>query len=136
MKNKLSSILLVDDDSISNYITEELIRDQNICPHVTVVTDGRQAILYLQEILQAPTSAQTAPALLVLLDLNMPVMDGFEFMEELEALQLHRQVVVVVLTSSDNQKDILKASKLSFAGYLQKPAAIEDIKKVISTHFS
>lgn len=134
MKTKLSTILLIDDDSISNYITEELIRERGLCQTVVTVTDGKQGLSYLQDILQA--NPADLRHVLVLLDLNMPVMDGFEFMEELEALQLHQQLTIAVLTSSDNHKDISQANNYQFAAYLQKPLSINEISYVVAQRFN
>ena len=133
MKAKLDTILLVDDDAISNYITEELIRERALCNSIITVTDGRQALSFLQEALERkPALAQQ---LLVLLDLNMPVMDGFEFMEALQAAQLHQNLAIVVLTSSDNYKDISQAEKYGFAAYLQKPLSIDEVSAVVAQRF-
>lgn len=134
MKGKLEKILLVDDDAISNYVTEELLREKGLCQTIVTVTDGRQALVYLQQALaEKPANIQ---GILVLLDLNMPVMDGFEFMEELEALQLHKRVKVAVLTSSDNYKDISQAKEYSFAAYLQKPLVVEEVCALVQQCFS
>lgn len=135
MKGKLEKILLVDDDAISNYVTEELLREKKICQTIVTVTDGRQALVYLQQALE-DKPADDIQGILVLLDLNMPVMDGFEFMEELEALQLHKQVKVAVLTSSDNHKDISQAKEYSFAAYLQKPLVVEEVGALVQQCFS
>ena len=132
MKDKLETILLVDDDPISNYISEELIRGKGLCNNVITVTDGRQALDYLEKMLLEVSEKQS---LLVLLDLNMPVMDGFEFMEELQARQLHQRVIVAVLSSSDNHKDIQLAGNYSFAAYLQKPLSVEEVSALVEKIF-
>ncbi len=133
MKNKLDTILLVDDDMISNYITEEMIRERGIAKTIKTATDGKQALDILQNIQQAQSAARDS--ILVLLDLNMPMMDGFEFMDELQALKLQQQVVVAILTSSNNYRDLSQASKYRFAAYLQKPISIEEVLAVVDTNF-
>lgn len=130
MKNKLETILLIDDDPISNYIAEELLREKGFCQQVVTLTDGKSALLYLQE------NTWKQQTVLVLLDLNMPVMDGFEFMEELQARQLHQQLVVAVLSSSDNQKDKQLAGQYAFAAYLQKPLSIQDLNLLVQERFA
>jgi CheY-like chemotaxis protein len=134
MKAKLEKILLVDDDPISNYVTEELIREKGLCEHIITVTDGKQALNYLQQDFDQ-TSADEG-CILVLLDLNMPVMDGFEFMEELEARQLLDRVKVAVLTSSDNHKDITHAQQFGFTAYLQKPLVVEEVCALVADCFT
>lgn len=129
MTKKLHSILLVDDDEISNYITEVLINEINIAESLSVATDGQQALDYLQ---QHPVVNNEADGhILVLLDLNMPVMDGFEFMEEYQQQSWKDKATIIMLTSSSNPKDMTKAEKYDFAGYLQKPFSQEDLKAII-----
>jgi CheY-like chemotaxis protein len=134
MRSKLDTILLVDDDPISNYVTEELIREKALCQKIITVTDGKQGLRYLKETLQKGASENQE--LLVLLDLNMPMMDGFEFMEELQALQLEQQILVAVLTSSDNHKDISQAGNYPFVAYLQKPLVMDEISALVAKNFS
>jgi CheY-like chemotaxis protein len=130
MEQKLTSILLVDDDDISNYITESLISEMNISEEVAVVTDGQQALDYIGE---HEIVAQNRPGhILVLLDLNMPVMDGFEFMEEYEKRNWRSKVSVVMLTSSSNPKDLNNSKNFGFAGYLQKPFDQNDVRQLLS----
>lgn len=129
MTNKLHSILLVDDDEISNYITEALINEIDIAESLSIATDGQQALDYLQ---QHPIINNEADGhIMVLLDLNMPVMDGFEFMEEYQQKSWKDKATVIMLTSSSNPKDMAKAKKYNFAGYLQKPFSQDDLKSII-----
>lgn len=129
MADMLHSVLLVDDDEISNYITEDLIKEINIAEEIAVATDGQQALAYLQQ--HPITLGQTNGHILVLLDLNMPVMDGFEFMQEYQQQVWRNRVSVVMLTSSSNPKDIARAKKYAFAGYLQKPFNQAELAKIV-----
>ena len=130
MKDKLTTILLVDDDEISNYITESLIAELEITRSLAVVTDGKQALEYIKA---HPVVKEEEPGhILVLLDLNMPVMDGFEFMEVYQQQAWSEKVSIVMLTSSNNPKDMSKAKNFHFAGYLQKPFSQNDILQLIS----
>ena len=130
MEQKLTSILLVDDDDISNYITESLISEMNISEEVAVVTDGQQALDYIES--HEVVTRDSSGHILILLDLNMPVMDGFEFMEEYEKRSWRSKVSVVMLTSSSNPKDLNNSKNYQFAGYLQKPFDQSDIRKLLS----
>lgn len=132
MTNKLHTILLVDDDEISNYITEALIKEIDISETLSVATDGQQALDYLQ---QHPVVNNKAEGhILVLLDLNMPVMDGFEFMDEYQQQNWKDKATIIMLTSSSNPKDMEKAKNYDFAGYLQKPFSQQDLRKIIQAH--
>lgn len=129
MADLLHSVLLVDDDEISNYITEDLIKEINIAEEIAVATDGQQALVYLQQ--HPITLGQANGHILVLLDLNMPVMDGFEFMQEYQQQNWKDKVSVVMLTSSSNPKDIARAKDYAFAGYLQKPFNQAELAKIV-----
>lgn len=128
----LTTILLVDDDEISNYVTESLISDMEVAREVAIVTDGKQALNFIES--HRMVTHDETGHMLVLLDLNMPVMDGFEFMEEYQKKPWKDLVTVIMLTSSSNPKDINKAKAYSFAGYLQKPFDQDNILKVIADH--
>lgn len=130
MEQKLTSVLLVDDDDISNYITESLISEMDISEEVAVVTDGQMALEYIES--HDIVTKGNLGHILVLLDLNMPVMDGFEFMEEYEKRNWRSQVSVVMLTSSSNPKDLNNSKNYQFAGYLQKPFDQSDIRQLLS----
>lgn len=132
MTNKLHTILLVDDDEISNYITEALIKEIDISETLSVATDGQQALDYLQQ--HPVANNKTDGHILVLLDLNMPVMDGFEFMDEYQQQSWKNKATIIMLTSSSNPKDMEKAKNYDFAGYLQKPFSQQDLRKIIEAH--
>lgn len=128
----MTTILLVDDDEISNYVTESLISDMEVAREVAIVTDGRQALNFIEG--HNIVTKGEPGHILVLLDLNMPVMDGFEFMEEYQQKEWKDRATVIMLTSSSNPKDINKAQAFNFAGYLQKPFDQENILQIVSDH--
>lgn len=128
---RLNSVLLVDDDKINNYINERLIKKLNITEHIKVVTNGMEGMDYLKTQVD-----QNLPfPELILLDINMPVMDGFEFIEAYKST-FKRKVVIVVLTTSTNFKDIEKISNAeNVAGYLNKPLTEQKLKETIEKYF-
>ncbi|WP_040664450.1 response regulator [Nafulsella turpanensis] len=133
MKKPLSAILLVDDDEISNYITKSLIAEMDLAPELEVVTNGKMALDFLDD--HPLLSKGEEGHLLVFLDLNMPIMDGFEFMGEFEKRKWKDKVSVIMLTSSSSPKDLNSAKHYNFLGYLQKPFSQEDIRKLLSGAF-
>ena len=98
---KLNTVLLVDDDRITNFINQRLIEKLNITQNVTALLNGKEAIDYIKttnlEKKQLPD--------LILLDINMPVMDGFEFVNSFRALLYEKKVIIVMLTTSSNEKE-------------------------------
>ena len=131
---RIPTILLVDDDETTNFLHHRLLFRLNVSDQVLVATNGKQAL----EILTQPTTqfSSTNPVL-VLLDLNMPVMSGFGFLEAFQALPPAQQqgAIVVVLTSSLNTQDIDRANTLPVAGFLTKPLDKEKIDTLLHRHF-
>lgn len=123
---RLKRLLLVDDDETSNFLNEFLIKGMDIVDEVFIASNGQEALDFIQgqkETLQYPQ--------LIFLDLNMPVMDGFEFLEEFEKIQQQsdRKIPVYVLTSSNYFKDFERAKAFSVAGYIIKPLTEEKIRE-------
>jgi CheY-like chemotaxis protein len=131
---KIKKVLIIDDDPITNYLTEELLRETQSAEEIAVAENGALAIDYLEK---HASSAEKAVQL-ILLDINMPVMDGFEFLEKYQSYPYKDSVSVVILTSSSNQKDIEKTRKYNVAGYINKPLTeeklIEMIREVFPIH--
>lgn len=106
MNNKF--ILLIDDDHIVNFIHQKLIQQSALADKVETLLNGRVAIDYLNTLAGKPEFPS-----LILLDLNMPVMDGWEFLDEFQQNQRlnSAQTKIVVLTTSLNPDDKVKAEK-------------------------
>lgn len=123
-EKKYNKVLLVDDDKINNYINLRLIRRIGLSEEIIVTNNGQEAITYLQK-----CEKNELPNL-ILLDINMPVMDGFEFLEEFEKLEFNtvEKPLIVVLTTSTNTNDIKKVeSSPTAAGYINKPLTEENL---------
>ncbi|MEO9967826.1 MAG: response regulator [Reichenbachiella sp.] len=108
---KLDCILLVDDDDDCNYFHKKLLKEMECANHVEVATDGQEALDFL---LSIKNNKHPQPQI-IFLDINMPVMDGWEFLEEYEKLKPNQkaQVVLVMLTTSLNPDDHERAKKFS-----------------------
>jgi CheY-like chemotaxis protein len=133
---KLTCTLLVDDDTVTNYINRKLLERLHVTDKILVAEDGQQALALVVE--HCETVTPDCPAL-ILLDVNMPVMDGFEFLEEYAKLPLaHRQdaIIIVMLTTSLHPQDVQRVSELSIAGFLNKPLNREKVNEVLQAHFS
>ncbi|WP_426061489.1 response regulator [Hymenobacter sp. B1770] len=131
---RIPTILLVDDDDTTNFLHQRLLTRLDAADQVLVATNGRKAL----EILSQPGNTfGTANPVLVLLDLNMPVMNGFQFLEAFQTLPLAQQegAVVVVLTSSLSPQDLGRANALPIAGFLDKPLNQEKINTLLHRHF-
>lgn|SRR2546422_7938172 len=95
------SVLLVDDSSATNFMNRELIRESNFAERVDVAMDGEEALEFLRS---GARDSEFFPPSVILLDINMPKMDGFEFLEackELPEWQRHSLIIVMLTTSFD-----------------------------------
>jgi CheY-like chemotaxis protein len=125
----LNLIFIVDDDPIHQQIANIMIRRQGIGENVKTFSDAQDTLDYLK-------LHQDEPDLLpdlILLDLNMPVMDGWEFLNDYAGFyeQLSKEIGIFVLTSSIDDKDRKKVDNFSFVkGYLTKPLSSEIITKL------
>ncbi len=130
MNDKINSVLLVDDDKINNYINEKLIKKIDFAKNIKVSTNGQEAVDYLKNI-QAEESPQ-----LILLDINMPVMDGFEFIEAYKKFK-KTNAIIIMLTTSTNSKDIDRVNNLNeVSGYLNKPLTEQKVTEIVQKFFT
>ncbi|OWP61887.1 response regulator [Hymenobacter amundsenii] len=131
----ISCTLLVDDDETTNFLNQTLLRRMAVSDAVLVAGNGQQALDLLHNHCKAPSSP-TCPAL-ILLDMKMPIMNGFEFLQAY-AQRPEREnptVVIIMLTTSLNAVDVAKMQGLPIAGYLTKPLTREKITQVLQEHF-
>ena len=133
----IRKILIVDDDEITCFIQKECLETVGIAEEVDYVNDGMQAITYIQENCTVKPEHQSDCPDLVFLDINMPGMNGFEFLEEFKNFKgpsLNR-IHVVMLTSSVSPKDLKEAGKFAdhLSGYITKPLTEESVKNVVSS---
>jgi CheY-like chemotaxis protein len=131
---KLTSILLVDDDSTTNFLNKLLINRLQVVEQLLVAENGAEALALLQAV--GTPDAPDSPAL-VLLDVNMPVMNGLEFLEAYQFLPLAQRqtIVIVLLTTSVNPRDLSRVAELPVAGTLTKPLTEEKLRGLLRQHF-
>lgn len=120
----LGKVLIVDDDAVSNYISAHMLRLMNVTEQVSVAKNGYEALKLVKE----------ASFDLVLLDMKMPLMDGFEFMEALQKLQKSSGITapdVIILTTSEDPMDKARAMQYPIKGYLVKPLTQEQVNRLV-----
>ena len=132
---KFNSILLIDDDKASNYLAKVIISDIGITAPLEVSTNGKEALDYLEA---CCANGEDGFPDLILLDINMPVMDGFEFLEKsqyLPCMQKHRPLIII-LTSSQYHSDIERARSYQINHYISKPLTEEQLREIFEVSVS
>ncbi|HVI49338.1 MAG TPA: response regulator [Chitinophaga sp.] len=127
--NLINLIFIVDDDPIHQQIAKIMIERQGISASIRVFADGQELLDYIRE---HAADKDNLPDL-ILLDLNMPIMDGWEFLDEYDTFyqQLPKQIRIYVLTSSIDEKDRERVHNYSCVeGYLTKPLSREVIAQL------
>lgn len=123
-------ILLVDDNKADIWMIDDFIRERNHEVKLTVLRDGQEAVLYLSK----EGDFQDAPdPSLIVLDLNMPRLNGKEVLARISHNGRFSQVPVVVLTSSSNPRDEEECRSLGADYYFTKPASLEDYDFIVSS---
>ncbi|MGB7327710.1 MAG: response regulator [Rubripirellula sp.] len=121
------NLLLVDDDDLDVMAIRRALKKARVVNPLFRAKDGLDALAMLRGELEPPI----ARPFLVLLDLNMPRMDGMEFLEALRNDPKLKDSIVFVLTTSDDTRDITKAYENMIAGYMVKSKAGEDFFKLV-----
>src|SRR5690554_1519933 len=112
---KFNNVLLVDDDYISNFIADHLLNKHKICKSITIARNGDEALKYLQD------ENNPFPEL-ILLDINMPVMDGFEFIGAFQRYNMDRsKTKIVIYTTAYNKEDFELLNEIGFHDFIIKP---------------
>lgn len=125
-----TAILIVDDDQVSIMAVERAMQRLQLPYRVHAARDGGEAL----DVLRGTSGAEPlAEPLIVLLDINMPRMNGHEFLDQIRADQDLRKTLVFMLTSSDAQEDVDQAYARNVAGYFVKGDMFEDMIEKIAT---
>ncbi|RDC63663.1 response regulator [Adhaeribacter pallidiroseus] len=121
-------ILIVDDDDTTRFLIKRVIRSVDYKNQILTANNGEEAL----SVLNQACSANNCPEL-VLLDINMPVMNGFEFLQELQNSTIAACCLkIAILTSSDNPIDYLMAHEYPVIAFLEKPLTQDNFKRVMA----
>ena len=128
---KLSSVLLVDDDTTNNFLNELLFQQLNVTDRLLTAEDGARALDLIEN-----TAGPNEPAL-ILLDVNMPGMGGIEFLEAYRRLPQAQRgaTVIIMLTTTMDARDLSRLEELNIAGLVSKPLTKEKIDSILQLHF-
>lgn len=123
---KLERIILVDDDTTTNFYNELILSKIGVSKNIEVFQNGKNALEYLKKGNKVD---------LILLDINMPIMNGWQFIEEYEKLdtELQSSIIVVMLTASVNINDMKEAERhRQIKKYINKPITKEVLQEILT----
>jgi two-component system response regulator len=124
-------ILLVEDNPEDAEMTVRALRKRNLANHLHWVKDGEEALEYLFGTGRYAGRDVSQPPRLVLLDIKMPKVDGIEVLRRVKSSEL-KQVPVVVMTSSNEERDVLESYRLGVNSYIVKPVQFEDFMDTVA----
>ena len=139
MKKKLNCVLLIDDNDDTNFFNRRLLMKMDVTEKIQIATSGEEALDFLSNGGRFLTHGNNYPApMLIFLDINMPGMDGWEFLEEYHRLPPEQKgkIVLIMLTSSPNPDDAEKAkANEDVSDFVKKPLSLEAMEKVLKDYF-
>jgi len=125
---RIINILLVEDNPGDVDLVRESLKEHKMCNELHVAVDGVEAMAFLQR--EGKHAGAPRPDL-ILLDLNLPRMDGREVLKRVKTDKDLRRIPVVILTTSDQDEDILRAYNLNANCYVRKPVDLEQFMRVV-----
>src|SRR5512146_1640558 len=126
MKITDKPILLVEDDQVDVMTVMRALKETKVANPVVNLENGEEALKYLRD-------PERDKPCIILLDLNMPIMNGIEFLQVMKHEPLLRRIPVVVLTTSEEQQDKINSFDLGVAGYMAKPVDYRQFVEVMRT---
>lgn len=132
MSNEPYHILLVDDDDVTNFLSKEMLRIYMVAPQIDIALNGQQAIDFLLSHANEPDKLPD----LILLDINMPIMDGWDFLSEFEKIRTagFEKINIIMFTSSVYYEDIDRARGSAIVKNIySKPLDEQKIKEIIAS---
>ncbi|MEA5402011.1 response regulator [Arcicella sp. DC2W] len=126
---KIDIACIIDDDPIFVFGTKRLMQIANFCNGFLVFKNGKEAYDSLKTII---TTGEKLPDL-IFLDLNMPIWDGWQFLDEFIQIPIENAVTIFIVTSSIDPEDIKRAKSYEIvSNYLVKPIKMDDLKKLMT----
>ena len=139
MKNKINCILLIDDDEPTNFLSQMIIEEADCAAEIQIAYSGGQAIDYLTSQGTFTSGQNTYPRPdLIFLDINMPAMNGWEFLQKYNSLEKEHKgnIVIIMLTTSLNPDDRLRSKDFpDVSGFENKPLTRAKLEALLKKHF-
>jgi len=123
------NVLLVDDDKVFNFLSQRTLERMGFAERIHIANNGKEALDLLNDYF---TGSLAVPDV-ILLDLDMPVMDGFQFVAAFKKLKFPEKnnIRIVIVTSSENPRDRQRAEELGIKHYINKPISESSLRSVL-----
>jgi two-component system response regulator len=125
------TILLVEDNPDDELLTRRALKKSNVCNEVVVARDGAEALDYLFATGTHEGWGSVAMPQVILLDLNLPKVDGLEVLRRIRSDERTRQLPTIILTSSEDQQDLVEGYGLGGNGYIRKPLDLAQFRAAV-----
>lgn len=135
MNKKVDAILLVDDEESTNFLNKRIILKSGVTDTIYVKTNGQEALNFLVK----SNWEEIPKPELIMLDINMPIMNGWEFLDEYKYLPVNKQVtaIVMMLTTSINPADIVRAKDSRLVNeFKSKPLTLATLNDIMEKYFT
>jgi CheY-like chemotaxis protein len=137
---RLKSVFLVDDDEISNFLNRLLLKNLGLEVDVHTAVNGREALHYLEEKNIGQKGEDGFTPCLLILDINMPSMNGWQFLEAFDkrySEEIKKKIIIIMITVSEDERDIIRASNNYLVkDFIQKPLSDDTLIEILEKYFS
>lgn len=130
---QFDSVFIIDDDPIYVGALKHLIRYASFCNNFKIFENGQKALDELSEIFRLKSEKPDV----ILLDINMPVMDGWQFLDELSTYEESKDLIIYIVSSSNDPEDLKLAEMHGKSGfYINKPLDVEKLRSILRHHLN
>ncbi len=128
---KINNVWIIDDDKILTYVLKRMLASINVFENIEIFQNGKEAF---NQLTKALTERELLPDI-ILLDLNMPVMDGWQFLDEFERLDFNKKITLYIVSSSIDTQDHEKAANYTVVSdFLVKPIGKKQIEQLVADY--
>lgn len=125
--DRIDTACIIDDDNIFIYGLKRMMQVAKFCDSIMIYRDGQEALDSLKAII---SNKEKLPDV-ILLDLNMPILDGWQFLDEFVQIELDKKIIIYIVSSSVDPADVLRAQEYSaVTNYILKPVSMEVLQEI------